>query len=419
MRSVYFETFGCQMNNADSDTLAHLLYQRGYRQSSDAGSADLIIVNTCSVRDKAERRARSRIESYAFHKKRGQKLWVIGCMAQRLGETLRDEIPRIDRVIGAQSLETIACEIDGLLDWCGGEQPKQQDRYGVSVYLPIMRGCDNECAYCIVPLVRGRERSRPLAEILDEARRMVDTGTRELTLLGQNVNSYRDGDSDFSDCIAALCDIHGLERIRFTTSHPKDLSNRLIATMANLPKMCHHFHLPIQSGSSKILALMNRNYTREHYLERLAKLREAIPDIDITTDILVGFPGETHEDFLQTYSLVEQVQFTAAFMFAFSIRPGTPAANHPDQIDEAVKIERLEKIIALQTDITKSIYARAVGSTLVMLPTERQTRRTNALIGYDNGFKRILVDCTDDYIGKIITVRILKSSGMTLLAERI
>ena len=264
MLSVYIETFGCQMNVADSTLVEELLLERGYSPVKNPPEADLIIVNTCSVRERAENRAMARIGEFARIKKGNQQLWVIGCMAQRLGDTLKTEIPAIDRIIGAENLEYIANDIDTFL--ARSSQPcsvKQLKADGVSAFLPIMRGCDNYCAYCVVPYVRGREHSIPAKLLCDDAKRMIAKGVREITLLRQNVNSYRDNDTDFADLIMLLHEIDGLMRIRFTTSHPKDIGDKLIQTITTLPKVCKHIHLPVQSGSSKILGLMNRKYTRD------------------------------------------------------------------------------------------------------------------------------------------------------------
>ncbi len=419
MFKVFLETFGCQMNVADSDMLADLLAERGYRQTDSAGDADLIIVNTCSVRERAENRAKVRITQYARMKKPSQQLWVVGCMAQRLGDTLQQEIPGIDRVIGAEKLEYIANDIDTLLaERIGTEAYPDAPGRGIAAFLSIMRGCDNYCAYCIVPYVRGREHSIPAGRLKKQAEEMVAHGTREITLLGQNVNSYRDDSRDFADLIHILHDIDGLKRLRFTTSHPRDLSDKLIRTMAELPGVCNHIHLPVQSGSTRILTKMNRKYTREHYLERIELLRQQIPDVDITTDVMVGFPGETENDYRHTLSLFEQVRFTAAFMFSYSVRPGTKAAAMDNQVPEKVRKERLKGLVDLQTEITRDAYRAMVGRTAEVLFTGRQDRKDRAWMGQDYGCKRILLSCREDIAGMILKVNIIKSTGMTLIAER-
>ncbi len=408
------------MNVADSDMLADLLAERGYRPAADAEEADLIIVNTCSVRERAENRAKVRIAQFAEKKRSTQRLWVVGCMAQRIGEALQKEIPGIDRVIGAERLEYIANDIDAFLAE-RMESVTAQDSlaYGISSFLSIMRGCDNYCAYCIVPYVRGREHSIPAGQLKRQAEAMIAGGTKEITLLGQNVNSYSDASKDFPDLIRCIHGIEGLERIRFTTSHPKDLSDKLIHTIADLPKVCNHIHLPVQSGSTGVLERMNRKYTREQYLERIETIKKLIPDVDITTDVMVGFPGETDGDYTQTLSLFEQVRFTAAFMFAFSIRPGTKAATMADQIPDAVRKERLKALVDLQTGITKETYGLMAGKTAEVLFTRQQDRKDRAWMGQDNGCKRVLLSCEEDLAGMILRVNILRSTGMTLITERI
>jgi len=419
MPAVYIETFGCQMNVADSTMVEELLAERGYSTVKNVLQADLIIVNTCSVRERAEHRAKTRIEEFARQKKKRQRLWVIGCMAQRAGDALKKEIPGIDLVIGAESLEYIASDIDTLLDQtCRPGSISRPDSGRITDFLPIMRGCDNFCAYCIVPYVRGREHSLPAQQLCDEARKMVSRGAREITLLGQNVNSYRDGSTDFADLIALLHAIDGLSRIRFTTSHPKDISDKLIDTIAGLPRVCRHIHLPVQSGSSTILGLMNRGYTAEHYLERIDAIQKRIPGVDITTDVMVGFPHETDRDFELTLDLFRQVRFTAAFMFAFSLRPGTKAAALKELVPEHVKKERLKILVDLQTEITKAHYAAMVGKRVEVLFTHKQERKSKAWMGQDYGCKRVLFYCQDTLAGTILTLPVVQSTGMTLIAER-
>ncbi len=407
------------MNVADSDTLAELLSMRGYSAASDAGSADLVVVNTCSVREHAEKRAKARIAHYAGRKAAGAALWVVGCMAERMGDSLRSEIRGVDQVIGATRIEHLSHDLDRYL----GELASQSDTAvsaapGVSMFLPIMRGCDNYCAYCVVPYVRGREHSIAKSVLLDKARRMARQGVKEITLLGQNVNSYRDGDTDFAALLRLMHDVEGIVRIRFTTSHPKDCSEKLVRTVAELPKLCSHFHLPIQSGSSRILERMNRTYTCDDYLRRVDTIRSLVADVDITTDIMVGFPAETDDDFRQTLSLVDLVRFTSAFMFAYSERDGTAAASMDGQVPQQEKKRRLEELITLQTAITKECYASMVGRTVDVLFTERQKRRDRAWMGQDAGCKRVLVRCEESLAGTILPMKIARSTGMTLIGER-
>jgi tRNA-2-methylthio-N6-dimethylallyladenosine synthase len=310
MQTVFFQTFGCQMNVADSDELLRALVMRGYVQVADADAAKLIIVNTCSVRERAEERALARITEFAARKRarKGTKLWVIGCMAERMGESLKAKIRGIDAVVGARELEDPEAVV---LKYCGNGVVSGDHAFvvsAVSEFVPVMRGCNNYCAYCIVPFVRGPEQSIPAADLISAIEQRVGRGVKEITLLGQNVNSYDDHGLDFSELLRRVAAIPGLDRVRFTTSHPKDCTEKLIMAMAETPKLCRHIHLPVQAGSNRILTLMNRRYTREHYLSLITLIRKHLPDADITTDLLVGFPSETEDDFVATLSLVEQVR---------------------------------------------------------------------------------------------------------------
>lgn len=419
MPTVHIETFGCQMNAADSARLEQLLAARGYHPAESVGEADLIVVNTCSVREKAENRALARIQQYCTTRKAGSHLWVIGCMAERMGERLRRRFPGIDTIIGAPSMEHIAGDIDGYLQGVaitGDRAPRPSAP--VSAFVPVMRGCDNFCSYCIVPHVRGREHSVSWAELETTIGELVRRGTVEVTLLGQNVNSYCCDGIDFAGLLKRVHGIPGIKRIRFTTSHPKDFSDRLVETMAELPGVCNHVHLPVQSGSSRILGLMKRGYDREAYLAKIDMLRRRIPEVDITTDAMVGFPTESREEFEETCSLFQSVRFTTAFMFAYSPREGTGAFAMRDDISREEKRRRLNRLIAIQTSITKQKYGDAVGRELEVLATERQRRRDRHWMGSDYGCKRVLVACRDDLAGTILRVHVDASSGMTLVGRR-
>jgi tRNA-2-methylthio-N6-dimethylallyladenosine synthase len=421
MPSVYFQTFGCQMNVADSNALRAALAARGYAAAGAPQDADLIVVNTCSVRERAEVRAQARIAEFAAIKKRrtGAKLWVIGCMAGRLGKTLQERVPGIDEVIGATMLADAEAVVRMRLDdhTCAAPVPVAP---GVSEFVPVMRGCNNYCAYCIVPYVRGPEQSIPATTVVSEIERRVAAGVREVTLLGQNVNSYRDNGTDFPDLLAMVAGIEGLCRVRFTTSHPKDCTEKLVSAMAANQKICRHFHLPVQSGSDRILALMNRTYSADRYLALVAMIRSLVPDADITTDLLVGFPSETEGEFEATLALAQEVRFTTAFMFAYSVREGTAAARLSDDVAREEKIGRLNRLIHVQTDITREIYETMVGRTLSVMAYERIEKNDGIFLrGQDQGCKRVLVPCSDVPAGTILPVRAVRSSGMTLIAERI
>ncbi len=415
----YMKTFGCQMNVSDSEMISSLLELRGFTLVDDVRDADLTIVNTCSVREKAEVTAENKIREFCAIKKKGALLWVIGCMAERAGDELQGRQPKIDRVIGAPQLEYIEEQIDTFLSPLGDfREGAVTSGDNWSAFLPIMRGCDNFCTYCIVPHVRGREHSVSLEKLITKATKLAAGGVKELTLLGQNVNSYSSEGVDFPDLLEKICEVDGLDRVRFTTSHPKDISDKLIETVARVPKLCNHIHLPVQSGSTEVLKRMNRSYTREEYLERVSKIKEIIPNVDITTDVMVGFPGETDEQFEETMELFREVEYTAAFMFAYSPREGTGAAKYTDQVDDKVSKARLNKLIDFQTAVTRKKYDAMVGEEASVFLSMKQ-KGDRGWVGQNFGSKRCVVESSEDLGGKIIKGRVVKSSGMTLVVQEI
>jgi len=425
MPSVYFQTFGCQMNAADTDAVRDLLLRRGFTLAAAHDESDLVVVNTCSVREAAEKRAKSRIAEFARSKKArpNQRLWVIGCMAQRLGDALKAEIPGVDLVVGAKHIERMDEVIDEQFPTyrtAGGDRTPSElfSKTAVTDFVPIMRGCDNYCAYCVVPYVRGHEQSIPYNDIEAAVKIKVDAGIKEITFLGQNVNSYNHDGIDFPELLYKAAQIGGLERIRFTTSHPKDCTERLIDVLASSKKFASHIHLPVQAGSDRILNLMNRGYTSSHYQELLDMIRKRLPQADVTSDVLVGFPTESDAEFRETLALVSKARFTTAFMFAYSPREGTKAAAMAETIDKTEKMARLEELISLQTEITKKIYENTVGTELEVLITERQQKRDKLWMGQDAGCKRILINSNELESGMIIKALATSSTGMTLLAER-
>ena len=407
------------MNVADSNELRSILERRGFTCENSPRSADLIIVNTCSVRENAEIRAKARIKEFAGLKKKNARIWVTGCMAQRLGEKLIEEIPGVNRVIGAKQIEDLESIVDDALATTCGFTDREFSNSDISDFVSIMRGCNNYCAYCIVPYVRGAEKSIPAGQILNTIQEKVNRGIKEITLLGQNVNSYDDNGTDFPDLLQKAASIDNLQRIRFTTSHPKDVSEKLISTMAANPLICRHIHLPVQAGSDRILSLMNRKYTSSQYLAKIEMIRRYMPDADITTDILVGFPSETEEEFRETLSLAENVRYTTAFMFAYSVREGTAAAKMSDNVPREEKLHRLNRLIEQQTRITKEIYNKNVGKELQILVTGRQEKKDRLWMGQDRGCKRVLLSCDEMKAGMIFKARVIRSSGMTLICERI
>jgi tRNA-2-methylthio-N6-dimethylallyladenosine synthase len=414
------------MNAADSDAVRDLLLRRGFTLGATHDESDLIVVNTCSVREAAEKRAKSRIAEFARGKRAlpGQRLWVIGCMAQRLGDALAAEIPGIDLVVGAKQIERMDEVIDKQFpartaDGGDSQKPELFSKSAATDFVPIMRGCDNYCAYCVVPYVRGHEQSMPYGDIEAAVRKKIDAGVKEIVFLGQNVNSYSHNGIDFPELLRKAAQIGGLERIRFTTSHPKDCTERLIDVMASSKKFASHIHLPVQAGSDRVLELMNRGYTSSHYAGLLEMIRKRIPRADITSDLLVGFPTESDAEFRETLKLTRDARFTTAFMFAYSPREGTAAAKMPETIDKTEKMARLSELIDLQTRITREIYDKAVGTELEVLVTERQQKRDRAWMGQDAGCKRVLINCDGLESGMIVKARAVSSSGMTLLAEKI
>jgi tRNA-2-methylthio-N6-dimethylallyladenosine synthase len=384
-KKIYLHTIGCQMNVHDSAQIAMRLAAVGYEQTSSMTLADVIIVNTCSVRAKAEQKAFSLLGRLSKMKRAKRRLiiGVGGCVAQQEGKNILERVPAVDLVFGTQAIERLPrliqqiearhCRIvdvgmdeaQDIPDSVVGSRTESQ----ASKFVTIMRGCDNYCAYCVVPFVRGRESSRKPQSIICEIRAMVESGVREVTLLGQNVNSYgkKQHLCSFAQLLSQINEIDGLLRIRFTTSHPKDLSPDLIAAFKNLDKLCSHIHLPVQSGSNRILKRMNRRYSREQYLDKVAKLRDTCPQIAITSDIIVGFPGETDGDFEQTLELVKTVEYDGLFAFQYSDRPHAPASKLPDKITESVKNKRLQILLDLQQQYTKQKNQALVGSTQLIL----------------------------------------------------
>ncbi len=384
-KTVYIHTIGCQMNVYDSERIAGGLTHIGYRLVSEPESADLVILNTCAIREKAEQKVFSFLGRMAGLKRKNPEMiiGVGGCVAQQEGRKILDRAPYLDLVFGTHAVSRLPIlvqqvETSGgrLVDVAISDVIQETPVYSVSSvseqtsrFVTIMQGCDNYCTYCVVPYVRGREMSRSPERILSEIQALVDSGIREVTLLGQNVNSYgkKEGLCDFSELLTRVNGIEGLLRIRFTTSHPKDLSSDLIATFNRLNKLCKHIHLPVQSGSTRILSRMNRKYSRDQYLEKIARLRDACPDIAITSDIIVGFPGETAEDFEETLSLIRQVAYDDLFAFMYSDRPNAPAAHFMKKISETEKAERLQQVLGLQETLTYEKNQSLVNSHQVVL----------------------------------------------------
>ncbi|MDD2484863.1 MAG: tRNA (N6-isopentenyl adenosine(37)-C2)-methylthiotransferase MiaB [Eubacteriales bacterium] len=428
-------TLGCQMNEHDSEIMAGMLQEAGYQESHVRNAADVILINTCSVRDNADKRFFGILGQLKKIKQEnpGKVIGVCGCMMQQqhIVDGLKAKYPWVDLVFGTHNihelpklLENIETEHEKLVAvWEGSETiveglPSHR-KHKHSAYVTIMYGCDNFCTYCIVPYTRGRERSRKPEEILAEVAALGKDGAKEITLLGQNVNSYRgQGESneemDFSSLIYALNEIEGIERIRFMTSHPKDLSDSLIRAYRECEKLCPHIHLPVQSGSSKVLKSMNRKYSREDYLSLVGKLKEALPRIAITTDIIVGFPGESEEDFAETLSLVDTVRFDSAFTFLYSIRKGTPAEHYEEQIPEEIKHERFERLVDLVNQISSEKNAAETGTIQKVLVESVSKTNKNALSGRTGGHKLVNFLGDKNLVGTMVKVRITESNTFSL-----
>jgi tRNA-2-methylthio-N6-dimethylallyladenosine synthase len=424
---IYIETYGCQMNVSDSELMLGVLSRAGYERTEDPAAADVLLVNTCAVRDHAEQRVLGRMGELKRYKPPGGVLGVVGCMAQRLGPKLLEQVPQVDLVIGPDGYrglpELIARARAG--DRAADVTFRQWEHYedvpavrpdgSVSAFVTVQRGCDYRCTFCIVPMTRGPERSRNLEDVVSEVTRLALAGTSEVTLLGQTVNSYHDGRHDFADLLRATGAVPGIHRIRFTSPYPTDFTDRVLAAMADTPAVCEHVHLPVQSGSSRVLKRMLRRYTRERYLEVVAALRQAVPAIALTTDIIVGFPGETEDEFAETLSLVEQVQFDDAYTFRYSLRDGTPAVKMRDHVDAAVAGERLERLIALVRALARRRNMALVGTTHEVL-VEGRAKRGGLLQTRTRTNKVALVDGPDDWIGTYRRVRFTGTTGSTFTA---
>ena len=392
-RRFYIETLGCQMNIYDSEIISAMLLADGYILADGPADADLILLNTCSVRDRAERKALSMAAQFASLRKErpGLIIGIIGCMAQRLGEKLT-EGGNIDLVVGTDCYDYFT-ELLRRLEIRGGPVVETSCNFvsnytlrpetysSIKAFVSIMRGCNNFCSYCIVPYVRGRERSKEHEAILAEINNLAGLGVKEVTLLGQNVNSYEDGNVDFAGLLAMVNDVDLIERVRFTTSHPKDLTDDLIFAMRDLDRVCEHLHLPIQSGNDRILQAMSRGYTLAEYRSRHDFARAQVPNLAVTTDVMVGFPSETDAEYEDTLAAFRDLRFDAAFMFRYSVREGTRAADLGDDVAEEVKIERLKRLIALQNDITDSRKQELLGRTVEVLVEEPSAKEPGYMLG--------------------------------------
>ncbi len=434
-RKLFIETYGCQMNVGDSEIVVSIMQQHGYIYTDRAEEADVVLINTCSIRDNAEQRIWGRLSERRRLRKQRPSLvvGVIGCMAERLKEQLIEGGHGVDVVAGPDAyrdLPKLVREAEaggkGVNVMLSQEEtyaeiaPVRLDRNGVGAFIAIMRGCNNYCSYCVVPYTRGVERSRDAATIVREARELFDNGYREVTLLGQNVNSYRTGDVDFPALLRMVAEISPLLRVRFATSHPKDISDRLLETMASMPNICRAIHLPAQSGSSEMLRRMNRKYTREWYLDRVAAIRRYMPDCAITTDLIAGFSGETEQEHLETLSLMREVGYDFAYMFKYSERPGTFAQrNMADDVPDEVKTRRLSEIIELQNSLSEQSNRRDVGKEFEILVECTSKRSEQQLSGRTSQNKMVVFDRGTHRAGDYVRVRITGCSSATLFGEEV
>ena len=432
MKKLFIETYGCQMNVADSEVIASVMKMAGYDTCQSIDEADAILLNTCSVRENAENKIYNRLEAlYALKKRRGEEkaltVGVVGCMAERVKEDLIEH-HHVDLVAGPDSYLSLpelfaAVEIGekainvelSTTETYRDIIPERVCGSHISGFVSIMRGCNNFCHYCIVPYTRGRERSREVDSILNEVKDLKDRGFKEVTLLGQNVNSYLCREVGFPQLLAIVAEAVPDMRIRFTTSHPKDMSDETLEVIAEHPNICRHIHLPVQSGSNRILKLMNRKYTREWYLDRVDAIRRILPDCGLTTDIFVGYHSETEEDHQMSLSLMRECGYDSAFMFKYSERPGTYASKHlPDDVPEETKIRRLNEMIALQNELSAESYKKDVGKTFEILVEGVSKRSREQFFGRTPQNKVVVFDRGNHHIGDFVKVKVLESSSATL-----
>jgi tRNA-2-methylthio-N6-dimethylallyladenosine synthase len=428
---VYIETYGCQMNLADTEIVLGILQNYGYSVTKELDGADVVLLNTCSIRENAEQRIYGRLGNIKTAKKDNPNLviGVLGCMAERLRKDLIEEKKMVDVVVGPDEYRRLPELIDTAF---GGEKgigvrlsktetyddiiPYRED--GLTAWLSVMRGCDKFCTFCVVPFTRGRERSRSLQSIVNEVEQLSGRGFKEVTLLGQNVNSYLDEKNDFADLLAACAEVDRSMRIRFTTSHPQDLSDKLLYKIAEHPNLCNYIHLPVQSGSNRILKLMNRTYTIEHYLNLIDKARKIIPGVSFSTDIISGFPTETYEDHVMTLDIMREVKYDGAYMFKYSAREGTKAYSMTDDISDEIKTKRLQEIIELQQQISYKINQELIGKEEIILIEGFSRKSDQFLSGRTDTNKVVIIPFDENFKkGSYIKVKINRATHATLFGD--
>ena len=427
--TVYIETYGCQMNVSDTELMLGKLAASGYESVGSPDGADVILVNTCAIRDHAEQRVIGRLGEMKSRMKRDAVLGVTGCMAQRLGSQLLDRVKHVSLVIGPDGYRELPSLIESAREGVRAASvefdleehyedftPRRFD--GVKAWIPVQRGCDYKCTYCIVPTTRGPERSRQLDEVVRETEAVVASGISEVVLLGQTVNSYFDGQHDFADLLKAVGSVSGIKRLRFTSPHPNDFSDRVIAAMAETPSFCEHVHLPMQSGSSRTLKRMLRRYTRDGYMECVDRLRRAIPEVALTTDVIVGLACEAEEDFAQTLTAVEEVGFDDAYTFKFSARDGTPATRFPesDTIPDDVASDRLARLISTVRAGSRERNLKLLGARREVL-VEKAARRGGLLQSRTRDFKTVMIPGDSSLIGRYLQVELTGTTGSTFIGQ--
>ncbi len=443
MPSVYIKTYGCQMNERDSEQVAAQLVAKGYSLAPSEAVADVVLLNTCSVRDAAEQKALGKMTSLASEVRRSRPevvLGFMGCMAQSRGQELLDRLPDVDLVIGTQRFHRVVDYLEDILDGRRGRVCDIEEEAGsqstirehvfnaservVTAFVSVMQGCNQYCTFCIVPYTRGKERSRSIADIVAECRGLAARGVKEITLLGQIVNSYgkreipaKDGKSAFVQLLEAVHGVEGLERIRFTSPHPKGYGDDLVEAYGRLPKLVESAHLPVQSGSDRMLKLMHRGYTRERFLGIVGKLRQVNPQMGLTTDVIVGFPGETEGDFEGTLSLVTEAQFDNAFIFKYSPRKDTPAARMPDQVSQGVKEERNQRLLERVNEIGRRKYQSCVGQTAQILVEGPSKRNAARMMGRSRSNRIVVFEGSDRHRGQLLDVRVTRAGSFTLYGD--
>ena len=432
-KKYYIETYGCQMNVYDSELVGSLLETCNYTLTDDMSEADAVFLNTCAIREKAEETVHNRLDNLHVLKRTRPNmiLGVLGCMAQNLKDDILESRPYVDVILGPDSYRRIPeiikerqSEMDHIVDTRLSKFEVYEDLFpsrheGVNAWISIMRGCDKFCTFCIVPFTRGRERSRSIESVIDETTKAVAQGFVEITLLGQNVNSYRTPEGEFPELLKAVASVKGVKRVRYTSPHPQDIDDELLEVMRDYDNICNYIHLPLQAGSDRILKRMNRTYTQKEFLDLVNKIKSYLPNCSISTDIIVGFPGETEDEFLETLDMVKKVHFDSSFMFKYSSRPGTKAAQYTDKVSEEEKQNRLERLIELQRENTLSANLKHVGKTMPVMVEKVSKKSDSQWAGRTDGNMWVIFDRGDEKIKDIVNVKIEDAKGITLFGSRI